>query len=52
MILVGVIVFLVSIISCHIIAKKRGRNPVFWGVMGEIFSPIAIPFFCISKTRG
>jgi len=52
MILAGVIVFLVSIISCHIIAKKRGSNPVFWGVMGAIFGPFAIPFACISKTRG
>ena len=39
-----VVVFSISIILCHIIAKKRGGNPVLWGVMGTVFGPFAIPF--------
>lgn len=40
-----------SIIFCHAIAKRRGANPVFWGVMGAIFGPLAIPFVFMSKKR-
>ncbi len=45
-------IFLVAILSiatCHYIAKKRGANPVFWGVMGALFGPLAIPFAFLSK---
>ena len=33
-----------SIIVCHGIARSRGARPVFWGMMGAIFGPFAIPF--------
>lgn len=49
--IVIILVFVVSIISCHTIAKKRGNNPVFWGVMAAIFGPFALPFVCMSKTK-
>lgn len=39
---------LISIIACHLIAKNRGRKPVFWGVMGAVFGPLAIPFALMS----
>ncbi len=35
---------IVSAVTCYQIAKKRGRRPVFWGVMGALFGPLAIPF--------
>jgi len=38
-----------SIFICHYFAKKRGLKPVFWGVMGAIFGPLAIPFVFIAK---
>lgn len=38
-----------SIIICHLIAKKRGLNPIFWGVMGLAFGPLAIPLVCLIK---
>ena len=38
-----------SIFLCHIIANNRGANPVFWGVMGAIFGPLAIPFSFFAK---
>lgn len=38
-----------SIFVCHFIAKSRGAKPVFWGVMGAIFGPLAIPFAFIAK---
>ena len=44
-----VLIFIVSAIICHLIAKNRKGNAVFWGVMGAIFGPIAIPFAFLSK---
>lgn len=43
-IIVVIIFAFVSAAICHLIAKSRGKNPVFWGVMGVIFGPLAIPF--------
>lgn len=39
------------IIMCHRIAKGRGANPVFWGVMGALFGPFAIPFVFFAKPK-
>jgi len=50
----GVIVVVIAIsciVSCHYLAKKRGANPVFWGVMGALFGPLAIPFVFMSKSK-
>jgi len=44
-----VFAFVVSAIICHSIAKKRKANAVFWGVMGGVFGPLAIPFVFLSK---
>ena len=38
-------------VACHAIAKSRGGNPVFWGVMGLVFGPLAIPFVFLGKTK-
>ncbi len=46
-----VLVTLVSIVSCHMIAASRGGNAVFWGVMGFLFGPLAIPFAFRAKPR-
>ena len=40
---------ILSIIICHNVAKSRGANPVFWGVMGAIFGPLAIPFVLFAR---
>jgi hypothetical protein len=42
---------LISIVVCHQVAKKRGAKPVFWGVMGALFGPLAIPFAFMSGGR-
>jgi hypothetical protein len=50
----AIVIFLVlaaSTMACHFIAKKRRSNPVFWGVMGAILGPLAIPFAFMSKVR-
>ncbi|MGD8571285.1 MAG: hypothetical protein PVF34_00620 [Gammaproteobacteria bacterium] len=46
--------FLVSAIFCHFIAKGRRADAVFWGVMGAVFGPLAIPFafFARPSSRG
>ncbi len=46
-----VLTTLVSIVACHLIAKKRGLKPVFWDVMGLVFGPLAIPFVCFAKPK-
>ena len=37
------------IVVCHQIAKSRGAKTVFWGVMGALFGPFAIPFAYFAK---
>lgn len=46
-----VLVLIFSAAACHLIARQRGSNPVFWGLMGAIFGPLAIPFAFVSKSR-
>ena len=36
-------------VICHAIAKRRDLKPVFWGVMGALFGPFAIPFVFLGK---
>ena len=45
------ILVVASVLICHVIARKRGANAVFWGVMGALFGPLAIPFVFLSKRR-
>ncbi len=42
-------IFLISGVVCHLIAKARGLKPVFWGIMGLLFGPLAIPFVYLSR---
>ena len=46
---VFILTFVISAIICHFIARNRNANAVFWGVMGVIFGPLAIPFVFLSK---
>lgn len=48
-IIAGLVIVIGCAIFCHNIAKSRGANPVFWGVMGLVFGPLAIPFVFMSK---
>ncbi|MEN8178939.1 MAG: hypothetical protein ABFS39_09980 [Pseudomonadota bacterium] len=41
-------IFLISGIVCYLAAKARGLKPVFWGIMGLLFGPLAIPFVFLS----
>jgi hypothetical protein len=41
----------VSIAICHSAARKRGGDPIFWGVMGAFFGPLAIPFVFMIKKK-
>jgi hypothetical protein len=38
-----------SIFLCHYIAKSRGKRPVYWGILGAFFGPLAIPFAFMAK---
>jgi len=48
---IGLLILLLCIVVCHYTAKKRGLNPVFWGVMGGLFGPFAIPFVYMAKVK-
>ena len=37
--------------ACHQIAKRRGASPLFWGIMGALFGPFAIPFALMARPR-
>lgn len=47
-----VIINLLSVVVCHIIARRRGSRPGFWAVMGALFGPFAILFALRSKPDG
>ena len=50
-ILATTLVLLLSVVACHTIAKQRGANRVFWGAMGALFGPLAIPFAFLGRPR-
>lgn len=47
--LVLILVTIASIVACYLIARARSGNAVFWGVMGAVFGPFAIPFAFLAK---
>lgn len=42
---------IISIFICYDIAKNRGGNVRFWGWMGVLFGPLAIPFALFCKPK-
>ena len=44
-----ILTFITCAVICHFIAKSKNANTVFWGVMGAVFGPLAIPFALLSK---
>ena len=51
LVVILIAITLTSIVICHLIAKKRGGRPVFWGVMGALFGPLAIPFAFMAQPK-
>lgn len=47
-----IVINVLCIFACHMIARTRGAKPVFWGLMGALFGPLAIPFAYRSKPQG
>lgn len=46
-----VIISIVSAIICHFIAKRRGADAIFWGIMGMLIGPLAFPFALLSGPK-
>lgn len=42
---------LLFVFVAHFMAKKKGLNPVFWGVMGGVFGPLAILVLVFIKAK-
>ena len=47
MLLIGILI----IVLAHRMAKRKGLNPVFWGVMAALFGPLVFPFIWLAKPR-
>ncbi|MFT5506219.1 MAG: hypothetical protein ACI8XC_003945 [Gammaproteobacteria bacterium] len=46
--LIALLLFNIAcIVICHRIAAKRGARPVFWGIIGALLGPLAIPLVLI-----
>lgn len=41
---------IVFVYACHVIARKKGLDPIFWGVMGGIFGPLALIIVLLKKS--
>ena len=35
----------------HSLARRKGLNPVLWGVMAGVFGPLVLPFLLLTKSR-
>ena len=42
---------LLCIVLAHRIARKKGRNPVFWGLMAGMFGPFVLPVLLLLSTK-
>lgn len=49
--MLSLLVAVACAVACHLIAKRRGANPVLWGVMGFLFGPLALPFVLFSGRK-
>ena len=36
------LILAICMIACHLTAKRKGRNPIAWGISGAIFGPVAV----------
>ena len=41
----------IPVVICHSVAKRRSANPIFWGIMGAMFGPFALPFVFFLKKQ-
>jgi hypothetical protein len=48
MLLLGILVF---VYLGHVMARKKGLNPVFWGVMGGLLGPLVILLILLAKSK-
>ena len=46
-----ILLFIFSAVACHTIARRQGGKGIFWGVMGAVFGPLAIPFALLFSRR-
>ena len=45
------LILVISMLACHILAKRKGRNPVAWGVTGAVAGPLAIIVVLLIPSR-
>ena len=47
--IVGILISFAFAFLLSTIADKRGAKVMFWGIMGAVFGPLAIPFVFFAK---
>ncbi|MDH5444303.1 MAG: hypothetical protein OEY52_02030 [Gammaproteobacteria bacterium] len=42
---------IICMLACHFMAKRKGYNPVAWGVTGAVLGPIALIVILLLPAR-
>ena len=46
-----ILVIVLFVYLAQFIAKKKGLDPVYWGVMGGLFGPLILPVILLIKSE-
>lgn len=49
--LLSLAVILLSVYLSQVTARRKGLNPVFWGLMGALFGPLTLLPLLLIKSR-
>ena len=47
--LIYIAIGILFIVLGHVLAKRKGLNPVFWGIMGGLLGPLMLLFIMFAK---
>ena len=45
------LILAICMIACHLVAKRKGYNPVAWGMTGAVLGPIAVLIVLLLKDK-
>ncbi|MGD8483483.1 MAG: hypothetical protein PVJ63_10260 [Thioalkalispiraceae bacterium] len=43
------VVFVISAVACHVIARNKGERAAYWGVAGLLLGPLAVFYLLLFK---
>jgi dipeptide/tripeptide permease len=50
-IIIMLLIAILVAVGSHRLARRRGCNPVFWGTLGFMLGPLALPFLLFMPDR-